>query len=127
MIRTLIAATALAMSAGAASADVLAGGPQPNVVRHGAGTPCQSTIATSTEGGVRMHRGTSTGCTPAPAQTAAPRAAYQPHTVQVRVTTRVELRERRMGTSPYVLGAPRSHDDGYYGTNPYVLGAPGGF
>lgn len=126
MIRTLIAATALCLTAGAASADVLAGGPEPTVVRHGAGTACVSTIATSTEGGVRMHRGTSSGCAAAPAQ-ATPRIAYQPSRVQVRVTTNVELRERRMGTSPYVLGSPRSHDDGYYGTNPYVLGAPGGF
>jgi hypothetical protein len=127
MIRTLIAATALCLTAGAANADVLAGGPQPNIIRHGAGTACQSTIATSTEGGVRMHRGTTSGCTATPAQTAAPRIAYQPSRVQVRVTTNVELRERRLGTSPYVLGSPRSHDDGYYGTNPYVLGAPGGF
>ena len=131
MIRTLIAASALCLTAGAASAEALAGGPQPDIVRHGASpapsAACQSTIATSTEGGVRMHRGTTSGCTAAPGPAASPRIAYQPRTVQMRMVTRVELRERRMGTSPYVLGSPRSGDDGYYGTNPYVLGAPGGF
>ena len=124
MIRTLISTAALCLSTGAASAQTLAGAPAPEIAR--TGTACVSTITTSSERGVRIHRGTNTGCaaTPTPA---APTAAYQPARVQVRVTTKVELRERRMGTSPYVLGSPRSHDDGYYGTNPYVLGAPGGF
>ncbi|MCI4645739.1 MAG: hypothetical protein MRY64_13245 [Hyphomonadaceae bacterium] len=126
MIRLLTATSAICLAAGSAAAQSLAGGPAPNMVRHGTDGACQSVVTTQSESGVRMHRGTSSGCDAVPAQ-AAPQPASQSTTIVVDVDTTVELRDRRLGTSPYVLGAPRGGKDVYYGTNPYVLGAPGGF